>query len=133
MSRSLCLAFQSHFKIIAEAGHRFWWGRVPRLLGVSGLQVRPLGDGRLAIGKGAHFSPWEPRSLFLRGRFWILSGLSTIRPSDQIPGFRRQASQSQFELKASVRDVVFSAALICSSVAEDFKRIVTGSAGSRSK
>jgi hypothetical protein len=44
-----------------------------------------------------------------------------------------RALRCQFELKASVREMVVSAVLSCSSVAEDLRWIVTGSAGSRSK
>jgi hypothetical protein len=53
------------------------------------------------------------------------------------PNFSSTALQparlNHFALKASVSDMVFSDALICSSVAEDFSRMVMGSDGSRSK
>src|SRR2546423_15445408 len=70
--------------------------------------------------------------LFMQSRRTQRSAANVAEKTVALPIFHSQI-RNQFELKASVSDVLFIAARSCSSVARDFTRTVITSPGSRSK
>src|SRR5208282_3676244 len=112
-----------------EGGIRTLGTGVSPYNGLANRRIRPL----------CHLS--GVRSFILPRHVRALSrGLRGNRPCHELPSLVAfelvvvlASAAPQFELNASVKDIIFIAPLICSSVAEDFRCNVTGSAGSRSK